>query len=405
MPGYENPAASWAAAAWGRYQAVQLSLGRVVASSPGPGRRGATAEDLARFRKEAEAVARLQHPNIVQIYEVGQAAGRPYIALEYVAGGNLGAAWPAPPSPPAWPPGSSRRCRGRSTTPTSGASSTATSSRPTSWCRSPKPGAGRPREPSPLPNSVSSAPDSVPKVTDFGLAKELAGEEGKSLTETGAILGTPSYMAPEQAAGKKGVGPAADVYALGAILYEMLSGRPPFKGETPLDTVAQVLHDDPVTPRRLQPRLARDLETICLKCLEKEPKKRYASAASLADDLGRFLDGVPIHARPIGRAGRLWRWCRRKPALAALSATLVLVLVGAVAGLFFWQQAEYERRRQALQFEYRQKEEALRRLGAGCARRPRRTSNSPWASCTPTTSPPPRSSSAASWRPSATSRP
>src|SRR5262249_31259389 len=151
------------------------------------------------------------------------------------------------------------------------------------------------------------------KVTDFGLAKKLD-EAGQ--TQPGAIMGTPSYMAPEQASGKTSeVGPAADVYALGAILYECLTGRPPFKGPTALDTILQVAADDPVPPSQLQSKTPRDLETICLKCLQKEPGKRYGSAQELADDLGRFLRGEPVRARPVGRVERTVKWTRRNPAV------------------------------------------------------------------------------------------
>ena len=175
-------------------------------------------------------------------------------------------------------------------------------------------------------------------MTDFGLAKRLdetlGGDGG---TRTGAVMGTPSYIAPEQASGKtRDVGPAVDVYALGAILYELLTGRPPFRGETPLDTVLQVLHDDPVPPKRLHPLVPRDLETICLKCLSKQPAKRYADASALADDLGRFLRGEPIKARPLSAWGRGVKWSRRHPALAVLlfmtiTATVALVTVLSVA--------------------------------------------------------------------------
>jgi hypothetical protein len=166
----------------------------------------------------------------------------------------------------------------------------------------------------------------VPKITDFGLAKRL--DDASGLTRLGAIVGTPSYMAPEQAGGKtKEIGPAADVYALGAILYECLTGRPPFRAGTALDTVLQVLSDDPVPPGRLIPKLPRDLETICLKCLQKEPAKRYTSAAALADDLGAYLDGRMIAARPVGRVERTWRWCRRNPALASSAVVVALALV------------------------------------------------------------------------------
>jgi hypothetical protein len=185
-------------------------------------------------------------------------------------------------------------------------------------------------------------------VTDFGLAKRR--QEPGNQTQSGAILGTPSYMAPEQAAGRtKAVGPAADVYALGTILYEMLTGRPPFLGETSLETVLQVRTLEPVPPQRLQPKVPRDLQTICLKCLQKEPAKRYANAQELADDLKRFVAGEAIRARPVGRAERLWRWCRRNPALATASglAATALVAVSIVSFLFAVNQTKAQQRTEA----------------------------------------------------------
>jgi tetratricopeptide (TPR) repeat protein len=173
----------------------------------------------------------------------------------------------------------------------------------------------------------------VPKITDFGLAKLVVGG-GEGQTPTGAVLGTPGYMAPEQAGGRaKDIGPAADVYALGAILYEMLTGRPPFRGETPLDTLQQVVSAEPVPPRRLQPKVPRDLETICLKCLGKEPKRRYASAEALAEDLARFQSGEPIRARPAPVWERLIKWARRRPLAAALAGVSSLAVVAVVATL------------------------------------------------------------------------
>src|SRR5439155_1910122 len=186
------------------------------------------------------------------------------------------------------------------------------------------------------PANVLLMADGTPKITDFGLAKIFVGERGVSSpgyqTQSGAILGTPSYMPPEQAAGKtKETGPAGDVYALGAILYELLTGRPPFRAETPLETLRQVLSEEPVPPSRLQPGLPRDLVTVCLKCLQKEPHKRYPSALALAEDLGRFLDGKSIQARRAGLPERGWRWCRRNPALASATGLAVAGLMAVTA--------------------------------------------------------------------------
>ena len=181
------------------------------------------------------------------------------------------------------------------------------------------------------PANILLAADGTPKITDFGLAKSLAADSG--LTRTDSIMGSPSYMAPEQAEGKtKQVGPLADVYALGAILYELLTGRPPFRGTTALETLEQVKNAEPVPPSRLVPGLPRDVETIALKCLQKEPEKRYDSAAALADDLRRFLDGEPIVARPVPFWERGIKWARRRPAIATL-AVAVLLLLAALMGL------------------------------------------------------------------------
>jgi Tfp pilus assembly protein PilF len=323
------------------YQARQVGLNRLVAVKTilvGSGGSG------ARFQAEAEAVARLQHPNIVQIHEVSRAAGRPFIVLEYLDGGTLADRIDGSPLPP----------RQAAQTVAVLAGALAAVHERGILHRDLK------------PSNVLLTADGTPKITDFGLAKLVEGPgpaQAEMLTKTGAIIGTPSYMAPEQAAGKsKAVGPAADVYALGAILYEMLTGRPPFVGESAIDTVGQVLWVDPIPPRRLQPKVPRDLETICLKCLEKEPPRRYHSAQALGDDLRRMLAGEPILARPVSGPGRLWRWCRRKPAQAALAAALVLLLCGALAGLFFWQQVEFERREQELEYAHKkQQQDQLRR--------------------------------------------
>jgi uncharacterized protein (TIGR03067 family) len=214
----------------------------------------------------------------------------------------------------------------------------------------------------------------VPKITDFGLAKRLDDTSGQ--TQSGTIVGTPSYMAPEQASGHGGhVGPAADVYALGAILYELLTGRPPFKAATPLDTILQVIAEEPVPPRRLQPQVPRDLETICLKCLDKNPQRRYASAADLAEDLGHFLADEPIRARPTPAWERAWKWARRRPAVAGLlavstAAAVALLIVGGWYNVQLHrerdhaiaQQKEAERQQRRAQAVLRKAVEAVDRL-------------------------------------------
>ena len=202
------------------------------------------------------------------------------------------------------------------------------------------------------PANVLLAADGTPKITDFGLARRLEG--GAGVTQSGVPLGTPSYMAPEQARGQtRAIGPAMDVYALGAILYELLTGRPPFQGETAACTIHQVVSQDPVPPSRLNFKVPRDLETICLKCLQKEPARRYASAAALGDDLRRFGEGRPIQARPLGWGGRLWRWGQRNPAVAALVAT-ALALIALATGGGLWLERQQAERRQAAEGDLRE---------------------------------------------------
>jgi tetratricopeptide (TPR) repeat protein/tRNA A-37 threonylcarbamoyl transferase component Bud32 len=301
------------------YRAQQLGLGRIVALKMIRHAEYADDEERRRFHSEAEAVARLQHPHIVQIHEVGKTGELPYFSLEYCSGGSLadqlhGTPWEA-----------QRAARLVQTL----AGAVAAAHAAGIVHRDLKPA------------NVLLTADGTPKVTDFGLAKRL---DVPGLTATGAIVGTPSYMAPEQAGGKgKEVGPAADVYALGAVLYELLTGRPPFRGPTALETVFQVLNEMPVPVRRLQPKVPRDLETICLKCLEKEPKKRYLSAMALAEDLRRFGAGEPVAARPIGWLGRAVRWARRRPAQASVLVLILLVLVGSVVGASLF--ALHERKR------------------------------------------------------------
>jgi formylglycine-generating enzyme required for sulfatase activity len=314
------------------YKARQLGLNRLVALKMISAAESAGPEQALRFRPEAEAIARLQHPNIVQIYEVGEREGRPYFSLEYVEGGTLAKRLAGAPLPP---------CEAAQMATTLAAAMDAAHQKGVVH-RDLKPAnvllAGGPE--TPLPRCFL-------KIADFGLAKQLDGESGQ--THTGAILGTPSYMAPEQAEGRvKDVGPATDVYALGAILYEMLTGRAPFKGTTPLETLEQVRRQEPVPPRQINPALECNLEAICLKCLRKDQRQRYATAAALAEDLRRFLNHEPTAARPaVGMhpappetlaalqqpsraAETLPRGWRGVGVAAALAAVLVPLAVGGV---------------------------------------------------------------------------
>jgi tetratricopeptide (TPR) repeat protein/tRNA A-37 threonylcarbamoyl transferase component Bud32 len=291
------------------YKARQRGLNRLVALKMIIGGTQARVDHLARFRIEAEAVARLRHPNILQIYDIGEVDGLPFVSLELLEGGDLYDRLEGTPQP------------GRS-----GSELVATLARAVHAAHQ----AGIIHRDL-KPTNVLFTEEGVPKITDFGLAKRL--ESDSNQTETGQIMGTPSYMAPEQARGHtKDIGPAADTYALGAILYHVLTGRPPFMGETPLETVRQVTDDEPVPPSRLVPRVPRDLETICLKCLQKEAKKRYASAQDLADDLDRYRSGNPIQARPTPAWERAWKWSKRRPGQATAAVGGVLLFLGLIAG-------------------------------------------------------------------------
>jgi WD40 repeat protein len=324
------------------YKARQVPLNRMVALKMIRTTGQVSASELARFRVEAEAVARLRHPHIVQIYEIGEAGGLPYVALEYLDGGTLANRLRGVPQPPR-PSAQLVEVLARAMQHAHEQGVIHRDLKPSNvlltFC-----GGSQNRLGPPAPFCERPQNEIVPKITDFGLAKLAA--SGADPTLSGAILGTPSYMAPEQAAGKvREVCAGTDVWALGALLYEMLTGRPPFRGETAQDTLLQVLTQEPVAPARLQPRLPADLDTICLKCLEKDPAARYASAAALAEDLAAFVEGRPIRARPAGVVKRTVKWARRRPSIAALSLALLLVVMLAFA-LVTWQWAEARTERQ-----------------------------------------------------------
>ena len=359
------------------YMARQLSLNRIVALKMILAGVHADPEARARFRREAEAVAALQHPNIVQIYEIGEAGGHLYLALEYVEGGNLAThlqrgPWPAHLAAElvlllaqATQYAHSRGVIHRDLKPANVLLRRVGAVAPLASTGAPSPKGNMTDAPLwPLPRDLE------PKITDFGLAKRLE-ESGSVGTQSGAVMGTPSYIAPEQAAGRnREIGPAVDIYALGAILYELLTGRPPFLGETPLDIILKVLHDDPLPLRRLKPDIPLDLETICLKCLEKQPSQRYPSAAALAEDLRRFLEGEPILARPLSGPALLGRWIRRHPvwsALVAVSVTSLLILLAGLTTAYVQvraavcqREAEAERASLAQQYEAQARQEAER---------------------------------------------
>ena len=329
------------------YKAIQEKANRLVALKMILAGVHADPAEHMRFRVEAEAVAKLSHPNIVQLYEVGDTPdGFPFFSLEYVAGGTLSERLKQGPLRAADAAalieslaramqcaheqgivhrdlkplnillvgrGTAREGDGKETLIKDPAAKTLASKSSSSSSLSP------------------NAQALIPKISDFGLAKRLDSDDG--LTRTGAIMGTPAYMAPEQAFGhSKNVGPAADIYALGAILYECMTGRPPFKGATVADTLEQVRTMEPITLKQFMRELPVDLETICLHCLHKDPRRRYASAEALADDLRRYQEHKPISVRPVSNVERTWRWCRRNPGWAAMIAAVTVLLIVITAG-------------------------------------------------------------------------
>ncbi len=306
------------------YKARHLALKRLVALKmirSGPHAAGA---ELDRFRAEAEALARLRHPNIVQIYEVGEHEGCPFFAMEYLGGGSL-SQWLGGLPVPARRAAELVEPLARAIQAAHQAGIVHRDLKPANILLAARGLAVIDGE-----RAKRQAAEAVLKIADFGLAKHLDNTTGK--TQTGTVLGTPGYMAPELARGQaRQVGPAGDIYSLGAVLYELVTGRPPFRADSPLETVLQTVAEEPISPRRLHPGVPRDLETITLRCLRKEPHRRYASAAALADDLGRFLAGKPVLARPVSRAERLWFWCRRNPVSAFLLAAVAFTLLGGAA--------------------------------------------------------------------------
>jgi serine/threonine protein kinase len=296
------------------YLARQMQLNRPVALKMILRGEFASPAAFERFAAEAQIVAKLQHPHIVLIHEAHTTGTTPYFALEYLDGGSL-----------------DRKLREKPLTPTEAAALVEKLACGVQYAhehgvihRDLK------------PHNILLTKNGEPKVTDFGLAKQA----DVDLTASYAQMGTPNYMAPEQAEGKtSAIGPAADIYALGAILYECLTGRPPFRGASVAEVLDLVRRTEPVAVRALQPTVPKDLETICHKCLQKEPAKRYATAAALADDLQRFREDRPILARPAGRGERAWRWCRRNPLVASLTAGVAAALLIGTAvsiGLAVW---------------------------------------------------------------------
>jgi serine/threonine-protein kinase len=325
LPGYEVEAVLGRGGMGVVFRARHLRLKRLVALKMALAGAYGESRERERFQREAEAVAALRHPNFVQIYDIGEADGRPYFTMEFVEGGSLAQKVAGTPQP----------------------------ARPAAQLVATLANAMQVAHQGGIvhrdlkPANIFLAADGTPKIGDFGIARRQDG--GAGLTQTGVPVGTPSYMAPEQAQGRRdAIGPATDVYALGAILYELLTGRPPVGAETLAATLQQVLAEEPLRPSRLNPHVPHDLETICLKCLQKDPGKRYPSAADLAGDLERFLKHEPIQARPPGWLERFLRWVRRRPTQAGLLAAVALVVAtGAVSAWSLYEQRTAARARQA----------------------------------------------------------
>ncbi|MFO0864863.1 MAG: serine/threonine-protein kinase [Gemmataceae bacterium] len=349
IPGYEVIDSLGRGGMGAVYKARQTKLQRWVAIKTLRSGGDASDEELARFRTEAEAIARFQHPNIVQIFEIGEADGNLFLALEYADAGTLAKRIQGTP----WQPSAAAELIRTLASAMEYAhrqgivhrdlkpanillqTKTAATARPSTSAS--KDASTLLLPSNPREDAADAMADFIPKITDFGLAKDVDATAGQ--TQTGAFMGTPSYAAPEQAGGdSRHATPRTDVYALGAMLYELLTGRPPFRGATILETLDQVRHAEPVSPRSLNNAVPRDLDTICLKCLRKESEQRYASAEELANDLQRFLRGEPVAARPVGFWERATKWARRRPAAAVFAVFVVLitpVLIAAAVSLAY----------------------------------------------------------------------
>jgi serine/threonine-protein kinase len=311
------------------YQARHLRLNRMVALKMMLDGDFASTEVRERFQREAEAVARLQHPNIVQIFEIGDTRGKPFFSLEYVEGTTLAERLRGGPMPP------------------KEAARVVMVLASAVQCAHEQGIIHRDLKPANLLIAgAASLPVNqwAPKIADFGLAKHL--NENAQKTLPSAVLGTPSYMAPEQVSSSFGtIGPATDIYALGAVLFELVTGRPPFQGPSVRDVLTRVETQEPISPGALQGGVDAELSTICLKCLEKKPANRYASAAALADDLDRYLTGRPILAKPIGWLRRSWKWVRLRPGIALFLLGLTLSLLGGtIVSTWFALEAQAARR-------------------------------------------------------------